>query len=58
MNFIEVLTVAGITTCIVAPITFFVAMFIFAVGVHNNQEEYYKQGFKDGQEAKENDIFR
>ena len=56
MNFIDVLIVAGITTCIVAPLSLFMAMFMFAVGLQNKEEEAYRLGFEHGRKAKENDI--
>ena len=54
MNFTDILIVSGITTCIVAPISIFIALFICAIGVRNKEEEAYRLGFEDGKASKEN----
>ena len=58
MNFTDVLIVAGITAGIVAPLSLLIAMFMFAVGLKNREEEAYRLGFEHGRKAKENDILR
>lgn len=48
MNITEILLVVGITTFVVAPISFLVSAFIFSVGVRNHEEESYRYGHEYG----------